>query len=117
MQCRGQEAYIKVLCEYGSVDKICHHLNSSANEGVSGTRTDLDSRRNYFGANVIPSKGTKSFFRQLLVALSDVILIILIVAALISIGMNVSLIIFYLLHSKHCDNKILTLIHVPICTA
>ena len=88
MQCRGHEAYIKVLCEYGNVEKLCRDLNSSPIEGVVGTPTDLDSRRNYFGANVIPSKGAKSFFRQLMVTLSDVILIILIVAAIISIGIS-----------------------------
>jgi len=54
--------------------------------GLDGT--DLDDRRRYYGSNVIPPKPPKSFLRLVWEALQDITLIILIVAALISLGLS-----------------------------
>jgi magnesium-transporting ATPase (P-type) len=54
--------------------------------GLDGT--DLDLRRQVYGSNVIPPKPPKSFFRLMWEALQDITLIILIVAAIISLGLS-----------------------------
>lgn len=56
--------------------------------GLSGSTVDLDHRRQVFGSNIIPPKPPKSFLRLVWEALQDVTLIILIVAALVSLGLS-----------------------------
>lgn len=54
--------------------------------GLDGS--DLAVRREVFGSNVIPPKPPKPFWRLVWEALQDITLIILIVAALISLGLS-----------------------------
>ena len=56
----------------------------------SGLKGDLDraDREAVFGTNVIPPKAPKSFLRLVWEALQDVTLLILIVAAIISLGLS-----------------------------
>lgn len=49
---------------------------------------DLEHRRKTFGSNVIPPKPPKSFLQLVWEALQDVTLIILIVAAIVSLGLS-----------------------------
>ena len=56
--------------------------------GLSGSPADLEHRRKEFGTNVIPPKPPKSFFQLVWEAIQDVTLIILLVAALISLGLS-----------------------------
>jgi Ca2+ transporting ATPase len=49
---------------------------------------DLEHRRKVFGGNVIPPKPPKTFFQLVWEAIQDVTLIILLVAALISLGLS-----------------------------
>ena len=49
---------------------------------------DLEHRRKVFGTNVIPPKPPKSFLQLVWEAIQDVTLIILLVAALISLGLS-----------------------------
>ena len=56
--------------------------------GLSGTVADLAVRTEAFGSNVIPPKPPKTFLELVWEALQDVTLIILIVAALISLGLS-----------------------------
>lgn len=56
--------------------------------GLSGNPYDLEHRRQVFGSNVIPPKPPKSFLQLVWEALQDVTLIILLVAALISLALS-----------------------------
>lgn len=53
--------------------------------GLSGSQSDLEDRRQTFGSNEIPPKPPKTFIQLVLEALQDVTLIILQVAAIISL--------------------------------
>lgn len=53
--------------------------------GLSATKTNLDHRRQVFGANVIPPKPPKTFLQLMWEAVQDVTLIILQVAAIVSL--------------------------------
>lgn len=87
MDCRGQEAITKIQQQYGNVQTICTKLRTSPNEGLSGEARDLELRKAAFGANMIPPKPPKTFMQLVWEALQDVTLIILEVAALISLGL------------------------------
>lgn len=56
--------------------------------GLSGSPADIRARLETFGSNVIPPKPPKTFLRLVWEALQDVTLIILIVAAILSLGLS-----------------------------
>ena len=56
--------------------------------GLSGSAADIKHRTDVFGSNVIPPKPPKSFLELVWEAIQDVTLIILIVAAIISLGLS-----------------------------
>ncbi|KAK5618884.1 Plasma membrane calcium-transporting ATPase 2 [Crenichthys baileyi] len=56
--------------------------------GLAGVQTDLDKRKEIFGGNLIPPKKPKTFLQLVWEALQDVTLIILEIAALISLGLS-----------------------------
>lgn len=56
--------------------------------GLSGNTTDIDKRKVAFGQNFIPPKKPKTFLQLVWEALQDVTLIILEVAAIISLGLS-----------------------------
>ncbi|MEQ2163214.1 hypothetical protein GOODEAATRI_027898, partial [Goodea atripinnis] len=56
--------------------------------GLAVVQTDLDKRREIFGGNLIPPKKPKTFLQLVWEALQDVTLIILEIAALISLGLS-----------------------------
>ncbi|XP_042621748.1 plasma membrane calcium-transporting ATPase 2-like isoform X6 [Cyprinus carpio] len=89
MELRGTEAVVKIQEDYGGVEGLCQRLKTSPTEGLDGDATDLDKRKEVFGQNLIPPKKPKNFFLQLVwEALQDVTLIILEIAALISLGLS-----------------------------
>lgn len=55
---------------------------------MTGSKADLEHRRETFGSNVIPPKPPKTFLTLVWEALQDVTLIILEVAALVSLGLS-----------------------------
>ncbi len=55
---------------------------------MSGSRDDLERRRDIFGSNVIPPKPPKTFLQLVWEALQDVTLIILEIAAIISLVLS-----------------------------
>ena len=55
--------------------------------GLSGAAADLQRRKDVYGANMIPPKPPKTFLQLVWEALQDVTLIILQVAALVSLGL------------------------------
>ncbi|XP_053203024.1 plasma membrane calcium-transporting ATPase 2-like isoform X4 [Panonychus citri] len=85
MDCRGPEAVAKIQKDFGGVQGLCQGLHTSPNEGLSGSPKDLEERRTVFGSNVIPPKPPKTFLQLVFEALQDVTLIILEVAAIISL--------------------------------
>ncbi|ELU11612.1 hypothetical protein CAPTEDRAFT_227483 [Capitella teleta] len=88
MENRGHEAYAHLQDTYGGVLELCKKLYTSPNEGLSGSASDIENRINVFGSNVIPPKPPKTFLQLVWEALQDVTLIILIVAAIISLGLS-----------------------------
>lgn len=74
--------------------KICmykwniHKRNYFHCAGLSGSAADIQHRRDTFGSNQIPPKPPKTFLQLVWEALQDVTLIILEVAALVSLGLS-----------------------------
>lgn len=64
------------------------YINCVPFSGLAGIQTDLDKRREIFGKNLIPPKKPKTFLQLVWEALQDVTLIILEIAALISLGLS-----------------------------
>ncbi|XP_036145958.1 plasma membrane calcium-transporting ATPase 2 isoform X2 [Monomorium pharaonis] len=87
MELRGREGVNKVN-GYGGVQEICKKLYTSPNEGLSGSAADVQHRRETYGSNMIPPKPPKTFLQLVWEALQDVTLIILEVAALVSLGLS-----------------------------
>ncbi|XP_074592983.1 plasma membrane calcium-transporting ATPase 2-like isoform X4 [Brevipalpus obovatus] len=85
MDLRGPDAVNKINKDFGGVGGLCQALRTSPNEGLSGDTKDLDTRRTAFGANLIPPKPPKTFLQLVFEALQDMTLIILEVAAVISL--------------------------------
>ena len=86
MKTRGHEGVAKIQ-ECGGVQEVCKKLYTSPSEGLSGSKEDIEHRRDTFGSNTIPPKPPKTFLRLVWEALQDVTLIILEVAAIISLAL------------------------------
>ncbi|XP_012275645.1 plasma membrane calcium-transporting ATPase 2 isoform X5 [Orussus abietinus] len=87
MEHRGREGVNKIN-GYGGVQEICKKLYTSPSEGLSGSAADIQHRRDTFGSNMIPPKPPKTFLQLVWEALQDVTLIILEIAALVSLGLS-----------------------------
>ncbi|XP_034139414.1 plasma membrane calcium-transporting ATPase 2 isoform X6 [Drosophila guanche] len=87
MEHRGREG-VAMICEFGGIHELCKKLYTSPNEGLSGSKADEEHRRETFGSNIIPPKPPKTFLTLVWEALQDVTLIILEVAALVSLGLS-----------------------------
>ncbi|XP_017947020.1 plasma membrane calcium-transporting ATPase 4 isoform X2 [Xenopus tropicalis] len=99
MELRSAEAVNRIRDTYGGVHNICRRLKTSPVEGLSGNPSDLERRRQIFGKNFIPPKKAKTFLQLVWEALQDVTLIILEIAAIISLGLS-----FY--HPPGGDNEL-----------
>ena len=84
MEHRGREG-IQRIQDYGGIEGIMDKLYTSADRGLPGNKLDSDHRRETFGSNVIPPKPPKTFLQLVCEAVQDITLIILIVAALVSL--------------------------------
>ena len=89
MEHRGQEARDYLNTKFGGLTKLIHKLHTSAEKGIGGFPEDLENRKQVFGANYIPPKPPKTFLQFLLDALKDTILIILMVAAVVSLILGI----------------------------
>lgn len=87
MEHRGREGILRIQ-EQGGIQEVCKKLYTSPSEGLTGSQADIDHRRETFGSNTIPPKPPKTFFQLVWEALQDVTLIILEVAALVSLGLS-----------------------------
>ncbi|XP_075929648.1 plasma membrane calcium-transporting ATPase 2-like isoform X3 [Petromyzon marinus] len=88
MELRGPEAIAMVQEAYGGKEGVCRRLHTSPNDGLPGTAADLEKRRLVFGQNFIPPKKPKTFLELVWEALQDVTLIILEIAAIVSLGLS-----------------------------
>ncbi|XP_048462347.1 plasma membrane calcium-transporting ATPase 2 isoform X13 [Rhincodon typus] len=88
MELRGSEAVQKIQDTYGDMNGFCRRLKTSLTEGLAGNPADLENRRQIFGRNFIPPKKPKTFLQLIWEALQDVTLIILELAAIISLGLS-----------------------------
>ncbi|RMC03476.1 hypothetical protein DUI87_20675 [Hirundo rustica rustica] len=88
MELRAADALHKIQECYGDVHGICTRLKTSPNEGLSGNPADIERREAVFGKNFIPPKKPKTFLQLVWEALQDVTLIILEIAAVVSLGLS-----------------------------
>uniref|UniRef100_A0A4W4EMP3 Calcium-transporting ATPase n=1 Tax=Electrophorus electricus TaxID=8005 RepID=A0A4W4EMP3_ELEEL len=88
MELRGMEAVQKIQDNYGDTEGLCQRLKSSTTDGLSDNAADLEKRAQAFGQNFIPPKKPKTFLQLVWEALQDVTLIILEIAAIISLGLS-----------------------------
>uniref|UniRef100_A0A4W4HAU4 Calcium-transporting ATPase n=1 Tax=Electrophorus electricus TaxID=8005 RepID=A0A4W4HAU4_ELEEL len=88
MDLRGPEGLQRIQEWYGGIEGLCSRLKSSSTDGLSGKADDITKRKKEFGKNFIPPKKPKTFFQLVWEALQDVTLIILEVAAIISLGLS-----------------------------
>ncbi|XP_051964545.1 plasma membrane calcium-transporting ATPase 3-like isoform X2 [Xyrauchen texanus] len=88
MELRGPEALQKIQERYSDTEGLCHRLKTSPADGLSDNPADLEKRRQVFGQNFIPPKKPKTFLQLVWEALQDVTLIILEIAAIISLGLS-----------------------------
>ncbi|XP_069897874.1 plasma membrane calcium-transporting ATPase 4 isoform X3 [Dipodomys merriami] len=88
MELRSTDALNHISVRYGNVANLCAKLKTSPVEGLSGNPADLEKRRHVFGKNLIPPKKPKTFLELVWEALQDVTLIILEIAAIISLVLS-----------------------------
>uniref|UniRef100_A0A665VZB6 Calcium-transporting ATPase n=1 Tax=Echeneis naucrates TaxID=173247 RepID=A0A665VZB6_ECHNA len=88
MELRGAEALNQIGESYGDIQGLCNRLKSSPIDGLSGQPADIEKRKTVFGQNFIPPKKPKTFLQLVWEALQDVTLIILEVAAIVSLGLS-----------------------------
>ncbi|XP_059367112.1 plasma membrane calcium-transporting ATPase 1a isoform X3 [Carassius carassius] len=88
MELRGAEGLHKIQESYGDVNGLCNRLKTSPVDGLSGQPADIEKRQVAFGQNFIPPKKPKTFLQLVWEALQDVTLIILEVAAIVSLGLS-----------------------------
>uniref|UniRef100_A0AAQ4NPY8 Calcium-transporting ATPase n=1 Tax=Gasterosteus aculeatus aculeatus TaxID=481459 RepID=A0AAQ4NPY8_GASAC len=88
MELRGAEAIGLIGDSYEDVHGLCNRLKTSPVDGLSGQPGDIEKRKTVFGQNLIPPKKPKTFLQLVWEALQDVTLIILEVAAVVSLGLS-----------------------------
>uniref|UniRef100_A0A3Q3N231 Calcium-transporting ATPase n=1 Tax=Mastacembelus armatus TaxID=205130 RepID=A0A3Q3N231_9TELE len=88
MELRGPEALAKIQECYRDTNGLCTRLRTSPVKGLDGNLEDINKRKEQFGKNIIPPKRPKTFLELVWEALQDVTLIILEVAAIISLGLS-----------------------------
>ncbi|XP_057453394.1 calcium-transporting ATPase 9, plasma membrane-type-like isoform X2 [Lotus japonicus] len=80
---------ISALQQYGGVKGLSKSLKSDPDKGINGDDVDLLKRKNAFGTNTYPRKKGRSFWRFLWEAWQDLTLIILIIAAAVSLVLGI----------------------------
>lgn len=88
MKCRGVEAKEHLL-GMGGLHALVRKLHTSTEKGITGFPEDIEHRKKVFGSNVIPAKPPKTFLEFLVDAFKDTILIILMVAAVVSLLLGI----------------------------
>ncbi|KHN31858.1 Calcium-transporting ATPase 9, plasma membrane-type [Glycine soja] len=79
---------ISALQQYGGAS-LSNLLKSIPDKGINGDDADLSKRKNAFGTNTYPRKKGRSFWRFLWESWQDLTLIILIIAAVVSLVLGI----------------------------
>jgi Ca2+-transporting ATPase len=85
----SKDQNVSALQQYGGVKGLSNLLKSNPDKGISGDDADLLKRKNAFGTNTYPRKKGRSFWRFLWEAWQDLTLIILIIAAAVSLVLGI----------------------------
>lgn len=90
MELRGKDLLERLKSsEFNGIQGILEKLKVDGNKGLaSDNEEDLQQRRTAYGRNEIPPKPMKSFLKLCWDALHDMLLVILLVCAVISIGLS-----------------------------
>nr|XP_025611233.1 calcium-transporting ATPase 9, plasma membrane-type isoform X1 [Arachis hypogaea]XP_025670963.1 calcium-transporting ATPase 9, plasma membrane-type-like isoform X1 [Arachis hypogaea] len=80
---------VLALQHYGGVRGLADILKSNPEKGISGSDIDLSKRKIAFGTNTYPRKKGRSFWRFLWESWQDLTLIILIIAAVVSLALGI----------------------------
>ncbi|KAM5579900.1 calcium-transporting ATPase 9, plasma membrane-type-like [Rosa sericea] len=84
-----REHNTSALQQYGGVKGMSSLIKTNLEKGIDGDEADLVYRRNVFGSNTYPQKKGRSFLRFLWEAWQDLTLIILIIAAAVSLALGI----------------------------
>nr|XP_045625379.1 plasma membrane calcium-transporting ATPase 2-like isoform X2 [Procambarus clarkii] len=99
MDARGADGLQRLREQFGTVEDVCHRLHSHPTDGIGTLPEELAMRQEAFGINVIPPKKPATFLQLVLRALKDTTLIVLQVAAVVSIVLS-----FFHAQEKHEDS-------------
>ncbi|KAF8025302.1 hypothetical protein BT93_F2213 [Corymbia citriodora subsp. variegata] len=77
------------LQQFGGVKGLSDLLKTNSEKGIAGDDADLSKRKNAFGSNTYPRKKGRTFWTFLWEAWQDLTLIILIIAAAVSLGLGI----------------------------
>lgn len=86
----GEKERVSKIEEYEGAEAIAGHLHSSIKVGVSDSPRELEARKREYGANYIVPVPPKSFVALMFDAIQDKTLIILIIAALLSMVLGLT---------------------------
>lgn len=87
---RTKEERSQALAEYEGVEGLMGHLEVNLKTGLAEDPLELARRRAAFGTNVIPATPPKAFIALCLDAVQDKTLIILVIAAVISMVLGLT---------------------------
>ncbi|EFP75603.2 uncharacterized protein PGTG_00934 [Puccinia graminis f. sp. tritici CRL 75-36-700-3] len=79
---------IKSLSDLGGPQQLSILLQTDLDRGLNNLQETLPNRTAQFGTNILPEKPTKTIFQLIWLALQDKVLIILIIAAVISLALG-----------------------------
>ncbi|VAH51313.1 unnamed protein product [Triticum turgidum subsp. durum] len=77
------------LQQYEGISGLANMLKTDTDKGISGEESDIDARKNAFGSNTYPRKKGRSFLAFVWDACKDLTLIILMVAAAVSLALGI----------------------------
>ncbi|KAL5214098.1 hypothetical protein ABZP36_003250 [Zizania latifolia] len=78
------------LQQYEGISGVAGMLKTDTEKGINGDDSDITARRNAFGSNTYPRKKGRSFLAFLWDACKDLTLIILMVAAAVSLALGIT---------------------------
>ncbi|KAL2229977.1 UNVERIFIED_CONTAM: Calcium-transporting ATPase 12, plasma membrane-type [Sesamum indicum] len=84
-----REKDLTLLATLGGVEGIADALKTHLRDGIGGSSQDISRRKETFGSNTVVKPPTKSFFHFVWEASQDVITLILLVCAALSLGLGI----------------------------
>eukprot|EP00055_Hartaetosiga_balthica_P018791 m.135364 g.135364 ORF g.135364 m.135364 type:complete len:1429 (-) comp9952_c0_seq1:212-4498(-) len=87
---RGTNGLDRLYKKFGGPEGLAKKLNTSLDNGIDWSDGALENRRSIFGANSTPTPRAKNIFELMWEAFQDPILIVLIISAVLSIILNIT---------------------------